>query len=106
MSNQLYFMLKDKLPNDAIWIKDKLDNADEKVASNVQMLQLKDPKMGLILGILLGGLGADRFYKGDIGLGILKLLTLGGFGVWGIIDWFIVPKGIKKDNLSKISQIL
>lgn len=40
----------------------------------------------LILSILLGGLGVDRFYTGHVGLGIGKLLTAGGCGVWSIVD--------------------
>lgn len=40
----------------------------------------------LVLSIVVGSLGVDRFYLGQIGLGILKLITGGGFGVWWIID--------------------
>ena len=40
----------------------------------------------MILSWLLGYLGADRFYMGQTGLGILKMLTLGAFGVWWLID--------------------
>jgi len=36
-----------------------------------------------------GGLGIDRFLRGQIGLGILKLITAGGFGIWALIDWII-----------------
>lgn len=44
----------------------------------------------VILSWLLGGLGVDRFYLGYTGLGVLKLITLGGCGVWHLIDAIMV----------------
>lgn len=71
------------------------------------MIKLKSCVVGLLLGLFLGGLGADRFYKGDIGLGVVKLLFCWlTFGIWAIIDLFLVWKGIKRDNLEKILMAL
>jgi len=44
----------------------------------------------IILSILFGGLGVDRFYVGKIDTGILKLITFGGFGIWWFIDFIMI----------------
>lgn len=47
----------------------------------------------ILLCFFLGALGAHRFYVGKIGTGILMLLTLGGFGIWAIIDFIMIVIG-------------
>ena len=50
----------------------------------------KDWTVTLLLSILLGGLGADHFYAGKIGTGVLKLITVGGCGIWALYDIIMV----------------
>jgi TM2 domain-containing membrane protein YozV len=58
----------------------------------------KDWMTTLLLAILVGGLGVDRFYAGSIGLGILKLFTLGGCGLWALIDIIMIVTESYKDG--------
>jgi len=46
--------------------------------------------LALIMSIVFGELGVDRFIMGHVGLGILKLITLGGCGIWWLIDVILI----------------
>lgn len=52
----------------------------------------------LLLSIFVGTLGVDRFYMGQIGLGILKLITCGGLYIWWIIDIILIATRKMTDN--------
>ncbi|MFB8426039.1 TM2 domain-containing protein [Priestia megaterium] len=52
----------------------------------------------VLLCFFLGGLGAHRFFVGKIGTGIVMLVTLGGFGIWSLIDLIIIIAGNFKDS--------
>ncbi|MDR3068282.1 MAG: TM2 domain-containing protein [Cellulomonas sp.] len=51
-----------------------------------------------LLSWLLGPLGIDRFYLGKVGTGLLKLVTLGGLGLWAFVDLLVVLCGGQKDK--------
>ncbi|MHC4975770.1 MAG: NINE protein [Planctomycetota bacterium] len=52
----------------------------------------------ILLCFFLGALGVHRFYAGKIGTGILMLLTLGGLGIWTVIDFVIIVVGGFRDE--------
>lgn len=101
MSNAKYFdsfqinMIRERLlaVDDAKWVM-------------ISTQQFKEPSTMLIISILAGSLGIDRFMLGDTGLGIGKLLTCGGLGIWTIADWFIIQKATKEKNMQKIQRFL
>jgi hypothetical protein len=100
--NQLLSLYGNRLPFESIeMVKNKLMDMDYGVAS-VRMAQFKDPTMAIILSAIVGSLGVDRFYIGDVGLGVGKLLTCGGAYIWWLIDIFMISDATKRKNLEML----
>ena len=87
-------------------IRERLIALDDSKWVMVQSVQLKDPTISLIVSLLAGSLGIDRFIIGDVGLGVGKLLTCGGLGIWTIIDWFLIMGATREKNMQKIQPFL
>ncbi len=56
--------------------------------------------LALLLSLFFGSLGVDRFVLGHVGLGILKLITLGGFGVWWLVDVILIASKYQFKNIN------
>ncbi len=94
-------------PTDKIsTIREKLESIPEYKYSVIQSLNYKDPTTLLIISIFLGYLGIDRFMLGQIGLGVVKLLTFGGCGIWSIVDWCIITKMTKEHNYNELMKYI
>lgn len=58
----------------------------------------------LVMSIIFGGLGVDRFIMGHVGLGILKLITLGGCGVWWLVDLILIATKHKFEGIEWVQN--
>lgn len=101
LTNGKYFP-EDKMP----LLRQQLENADDSKYATIVSLQFKNPTTALILSLFLGGYGIDRFYIGDTGLGVGKLVTCGGLGIWAIVDWFLIMGSTREKNYNKLMQYL
>ena len=102
---QLIAIYGNKLPIESIFtVREKLLSMDYNTASII-LAQAKDPTISIILSIIVGSWGIDRIYIGDVGLGIIKLLTCGGCGIWWLIDLFLIMDATKRKNLLQITEI-
>ena len=101
-ANQLLALYGNRLPIESMeMIRKKLVEMDYSIAS-IRMAQFKDPTMAIILSVLVGSLGVDRFYIGDVGLGVGKLLTCGGAYIWWLIDIFMIQDATKRKNMEML----
>ena len=104
----MFMMMNNKyLPESQIlFIRERLLAADESKEGILHAIQFKDPMIALVLSLLTGQLGIDRFFIGDTGLGIGKLITCGGLGIWTIIDWFLIMNATREKNFERLLAIL
>ena len=102
--NSIIIQYKDYLPQDKIlYLKTALEKVEDSAYDDILVSKIHSPTTTLILSIFLGAIGIDRFYIGDVGIGVCKLLfgwlTL---GIWPIIDIFCSFKRAKVKNFENI----
>lgn len=97
------FFPAEKLP----MIREKLISLSPEKQQTVQAMPLKNPNTTLILSLFLGGISVDRFYLGDIFLGILKFITefiIIGF-IWVFLDIYFCYQKAKEINYRNVMEI-
>ena len=95
---------RDKFPGDKIGIvQSQLEKLDDSKYLAVHSAKYHGAVLLFIVSFFLGTLGVDRFMLGQSGLGIIKLLTCGGGGLWWLIDLFIIVNAGKEKNFFTFS---
>ena len=92
-------------PEKTMFVRDQLLATDESRLPLIQATTFRDPVTMLIVSLFFGHLGVDRFLLGQTGLGIAKLLTCGGLGVWTVVDWFLVMGLTREQNYQKLVAV-
>ena len=87
------------------FIREQLSLIDDSRFLAVSSMEYRDPMM-LLVSIIGGSLGIDRFILGDTGLGVAKLLTAGGCGIFTIIDWFQIQSLTRRKNMELFMRAL
>ena len=85
-------------------VRQQLENLPEDKLGVLYSLSFKDSTTTTIVSAVVGEFGVDRFMLGDIGLGVLKLLTFGGCLIWWVVDIFLVGKRAKEKNFEAFMQ--
>lgn len=86
-------------------IKEMISKLPPEKQAALQFIEPKDPMLMLIVSLFVGCLGIDRFMLGQVGLGVLKLLTFGGCGIWAIVDLFLIMDETKRKNFEELMKI-
>lgn len=100
------FMLKNGECFDMAVIPDiqrKLEEVDDSKASMILSVSFQKPTVILIIAIVLGW---ERFFINDIVLGILKIVTCYGCGIWWLVDIFTAQKRTYEYNYKKFLETL
>lgn len=75
------------------------------LAASVKSLRLKKPSTVQVIAVFPGSLGVDRFYLGEKWMGFLKYITLGGVGIWWILDIMSAKSRCRAYNCRKILEL-
>ena len=97
----------EKLPSDKkLIIREKMKAVDDSRYAIISSIELKNPTTMLLISLFVGELGVDCFMLGKVGKGVLKLLTIGLFGILWLIDILTVQGQTKEYNFNELMKVL
>ena len=83
-----------------------LDNRELLIYREQLESKRKQPLLAWLLWFFLGVFGGHRFYLGHTGIAVAMLLTLGGLGIWTLIDAFFIQKNLRQIETAVANAIL
>lgn len=102
-ATQLVMAYGNRFPDYALpSLHDRLVQMDYATAGTL-LARTKDPIISLVISLVAGHFGIDRFYLGDTLYGVFKLLTCGGLGIWTLVDFFLIIGATKEKNYALLN---
>jgi hypothetical protein len=89
-------------PQDLMTIKEKLEKMDDEKFFLVQGAEFQKPSTIFLIAILLGW---ERFWLDDLAMGIVKIVTAYGCGIWWLVDIFSAKERAMKYNFKKFMKV-
>lgn len=86
--------------------RDQLTADERPVFDEYYFGQRKNPLHAFVISLFFGDVGIDRIAIGQIWVGIVKLLTLGGLGIWTLIDYFLIGTAARTRNMRVIQDFM
>ena len=91
-------------PEKTMYIKERFMAQDDSKSYLLDSVPLMNPSTFLVVGLILPGV--EKMMMGDNAMGLLKICTCGGAGIWWFIDLFTISKKVKDLNFSKFMTMI
>ena len=82
-----------------VHLRDTLDENQKASFDEYFFRKRKNQTHIFVTSVFVGDLGIDRMAMGQVWLGILKLITFGGLGIWTLVDYFLIGSSARSKNI-------
>ena len=86
-------------------LREFLLKSDDSKWQEIKNYHFINPYAIMYASVFAGFLGLDKYMMGETTLGLLKMITFGGFGVWLVVDWLLVMSDTRRKNLEIIVNL-